>query len=376
MQAYLENIGHLAPYGALLFLYLLLSFHSELFKNRLFAVPALGALLLFAGCREAMTPDLEHYQMLYQAFDSASLDLTFIEPSFLFLCKSLNALGFDYHALFFVYSFVTLVFVYLGIKNSTGHVKLSLLLYVLIPSCFLNMFVEMREVCAVAIVLYAMSLLGREDKFTLSRILGFGILSVLFHYSALVYWAIFLTLYKVIKRTHSNATHLLLIISTLFIPASTLSAILQTVAFPLVPPKYQAYVELFTGQDAVADPAQLLKSLTYVLLAICFVYWRSPARNKEADPVPLNLFVLGVLLLNLSRSNPVFSRVAYYFLINQIVLFPECVARITGAFKRLTATYGLVLFYLAQFVWGLFYFSPDEGYVFLHYQNAIISALK
>jgi hypothetical protein len=376
MQAYLENIGHLAPYGALLFLYLLLSFHSELFKNRLFAVPALGALLLFAGCREAMTPDLEHYQMLYQAFDSASLDLTFIEPSFLFLCKSLNALGFDYHALFFVYSFVTLVFVYLGIKNSTGHVKLSLLLYVLIPSCFLNMFVEMREVCAIAIVLYAMSLLGREDKFTLSRILGFGILSVLFHYSALVYWAIFLTLYKVIKRTHSNATHLLLIISTLFIPASTLSAILQTVAFPLVPPKYQSYVELFTGQDAVADPAQLLKSLTYVLLAICFVYWRSPARNKEADPVPLNLFVLGVLLLNLSRSNPVFSRVAYYFLINQIVLFPECVARITGAFKRLTATYGLVLFYLAQFVWGLFYFSPDEGYVFLHYQNAIISALK
>ena len=95
--------------------------------------------------------------MLYQAFDSASLDLAFIEPSFLLFCKVLNGLGFDYHALFFVYSFITLVFVYLGIKNSTGHVKLSLLLYVLIPSCFLNMFVEMREVCAIAIVLYAMS---------------------------------------------------------------------------------------------------------------------------------------------------------------------------------------------------------------------------
>jgi len=376
MPPYLENFGHLAPYGSLLLVYLLLSFHSELFKNRLFAVPALGVLLLFAGCREAITPDLEHYQMLYQAFDSASLDLAFIEPSFLFLCKSLNALGFDYHALFFAYSFVTLVFVYLGIKNSTGHVKLSLLLYVLIPSCFLNMFVEMREVCAIAIVLYAMSLLRGKKKYRFSRILGFGILSVLFHYSALVYWAIFLILYKPLKRTHSNATHLLLIFSTLLIPSSILGAVLRTVAFPLVPPKYQAYLELFTGQDAVADPAQLLKALIYVLLAICFVYWRSPARNKEADPVPLNLFVIGVLLLNLSRSNPVFSRVAYYFLIHQIVLFPECVAKISGAFKRLTATYGLVLFYLAQFVWGLFYFSPDEGYVFLHYQNAIVSALK
>jgi hypothetical protein len=376
MQVYLENIGHLAPYAGLLLVYLLLSFHSELFRDRLFAAPALGVLLLFAGCRDAMTPDLEHYQMLYQAFDGASLDLAFIEPSFLFLCKALNWLGFDYHALCFVYSFITLVFVYLGIRNSTGHIKLSLLLYVLIPSCFLNMFVEMREVCAIAIVLYAMSLLRGKEKLKFSRTLGFVILSVLIHYSALVYWAIYLILYKAVKRTHSNTTHLLLIISTLLIPASTLGAILQTVAFPLVPPKYQAYLELFTGQDAVVDPGQLLKSLIYVALATCFVCWRSPTRDKEADPVPLNLFVIGVLLLNLSRSNPVFSRVAYYFLIHQIVLFPECVARIRGAFTKLTATYGLVLFYLAQFVWGLFYFSPDEGYMFLHYQNAILSILK
>jgi hypothetical protein len=376
MQAYLENIGHLTPYVSLLFVYLLLSFHSELLKNRLFAVPALSVLLLFAGCREAMTPDLEHYQMLYQAFDSASLDLAFIEPSFLLFCKVLNGLGFDYHALFFVYSFITLVFVYLGIKNSTGHVKLSLLLYVLIPSCFLNMFVEMREVCAIAIVLYAMSSLRGKGKFKLWRILVFSILSMLFHYSAVVYWAIFLILYKAVKRSYSNATHSLLIISTLLIPASALGAILQTVAFPLIPPKYQAYLELFTGQSAVMDPGQMLKSLIYVLLAICFVYWRSPARNRVADPVPLNLFVIGVLLLNLSRSNPVFSRVAYYFLIHQIVLFPECLARIRGALTRLTAIYGVVLFYLAQFIWGLFYFSPDEGYMFLHYQNAIMSALK
>jgi hypothetical protein len=375
MQFYVANIVHLAPYGILLLVYLLLSFHSELLKDRFFAVPALGVLLLFAGFREAMTPDLEHYQMLYQASDS--LELTFIEPSFLFLCKCLNALGFDYHALFFAYTFVTLVFLYLGIRNSTDQVKMSLLLFVLIPNCFLNMFVEMREVCAIAIVLYAMSLLrGKEKKFKVARILCFGVLSVLFHYSALVYWALFVVLYKAIKHTHSTATYLVLIVSTLVIPASTLSAILQTVAYPLVPPKYQAYVELLTGQDSVSDTAQVLKSLIYVLLAIGFVYWRASAGNKQGDPVPLNLFVIGVLLLNLSRANPVFSRVAYYFLIQQIVLFPECVAEIRGRFKRLAATYGLVLFYFAQFVWGLFYFSPDEGYIFLHYQNAIASVLR
>jgi transmembrane protein EpsG len=375
MQFYIDNIGHLAPYGVLLLVYLLLSLQSELLKTRWFAVPALGALLLFAGFREAITPDMEQYRMLYEAF--GTLSAGFIEPTFLFFCKFLNALGFDYHALFFAYSLVTLVFLYLGIKNYTNQVKLSLLFYILIPSCFLNMFVEMREVCAISIALYATSLLrSRQRKFKLTQMLAFATLSALFHYSAILYWVIFLIGYKAIRRTHSTFAYLFLIVSTLVIPTSTLTAILQTVAYPFVPAKYQAYLDMFASQDAPADPAQLLKSLIYVLLASLLVFFRAPARSKESDPTLVNLFVVGVLLLNLSRSNAVFSRIAYYFLIQQIIVLPEVLTEIRGTVKRLTTAYCLVLFYLAQFVWGLFYFSSEEGYVFLHYQNAILSALK
>jgi transmembrane protein EpsG len=363
IEFYLNSLGSLAPYGILLLVYFLLAFQSEVLRNRFFALPALGALLIFAGFREAITPDMEQYRILYE--DSRTLTAGFIEPTFLYLCKFLNALGFDYHALFFVYSLITLFFIYLAIRNYCDDIRLPLLLYVLIPGCFLNMFVEMREVCAISIALYATSQL---------KLLA--ILSALFHYSAILYWAIFLVLYKSLKRTHSTFLYLFLIITSLIIPTSILTSALQTVASPFVPAKYQAYIDMFSAQSAGVDSAQLLKSLIYVILAILIIYSKAFARNEESDSIQLNLFVVGVLLLNLSRSNAVLSRVAYYFLIQQIVLLPEIVSKIDGQIKRLMATYCLVLFYLAQFAWGLFYFSPEEGYIFLHYRNALLAALK
>lgn len=376
MQLFIENIGNLAPYGILLLVYLFLSFQSELQKNRLFGIPILGVLLLFAGCRETMTPDMENYKQLYEAF--GAVNAAFIEPSFIFLCRLLNAVGFDYHALFFVYSFITLLFLYLAIKNYTIQVKLSLLLYVLIPNCFLNMFVEMRQVCAIAIALYATSILRANDKkYRLTRFLAFAILSVLFHYSAIVYWLIFVIAYKAITRTYSTTVYVALILSGLLVPTSAIMWIVRIVAYPIVPAKYQAFLDIFMRQDSLlADPGQLLKYLIYVFLAICFIYWRSSAGDRDSDPVSLNLFVIGVLLLNMSRSTPEVSRLAYYFLIQQIVLCPQIVARVNGKLSKLLAAYCIVLFYLAQFGWGLFYYSPADGYMFLHYRNAMVLALR
>lgn len=373
---FIENIGNLVPYGILLLVYLFLSFQSELQKNRIFAVPALGVLLLFVGFSETITPDMENYRRMYEAGNT--LSAIGMEPSFIFICRFLNAMGFDYHALFVVYSLVTLLFVYLGIKNYTDQVKLSLLLFVLIPNCFLNMFVEIRELCAIAIVFYATSILSSKDKkFRVVKILALAVLSVSFHYSAIVYWGILLILYKAVTRTYPTIVYLSLIISSVFVPTSALIGIVHITLYPLAPAKYQAYFDMYMRQDSpLAGPAQLLKSVIYVLLAICFIFWRSSVRDRESDPVPINLFLIGVVILNLSRSTAEVSRLAFYFLIHQIVIFPLIVARVNGTIKRLLATYVLFLFYLAEFAWGLFYYSPEAGYVYLHYRNAILSALR
>ena len=382
MSFFIDNLGHLTPYAILLAVYLYLCFQTEIQRNRLlFAAPAVGVLLFFVGCREAMTPDLVRYKDMYETF--RSLDPWSMEPSFLFFSRLFNGMGLDYHALFFVYSFITLLFIYLGIRNYTDHVKLSLLFYVLIPNCFLNMFVEMREVCTVAIVFYATSILrSKEARFRISRTIAFALLSISFHYSAVLYWAVFLVFYKLLKRQYSPTVYVVLIATSLLIPTSVLVKLSELAIYPFTPPKYRGYIDILINQNIESSPGQFIKLLIYVLVAFAFIFWMRLAQNQEnirptgSDPVLLNLFVFGVLFLNVSRSVPEISRVAYFFLIQQIVIFPVLLDRLDGKVKKLLAAYSIFLFYLGQFAWGLFYYSIESGsYVFLHYQNAFLSAL-
>ena len=375
-QFLIANAEQLLPYGFLLLAFLLLAFQSELARNRFFDAPVLFLLVLFAGFRDTMTPDMERYRQMYESIGTG--ESIALEPGFVFLSKLLNALGLDYHAFFFAFTFITLLFVYLGIRNYTCHVKLSLLLYVLIPACFLNLFVEMREASAVAVAFYATSLLNRKDiRFRIPIVFTLALLSLAFHFSAILYWPIFLLSYKFIKKPHSVALYLVLLIGTLMIPTSLFIGAISVVAFPFVPAKYQNYITLFMDIQARAESGQLLKTLIYVVIAVSLVLWRPPMKNRDEDHLPLNLFVIGVVILNLTRSLAVASRLSYFFLLYQIIVFPSLLETVKNRISRLVAAYGVVLFYFAQFAYGLAYYSEEaSNYPFLHFQNAFFSLLR
>lgn len=368
---------HLIPYLLLLSAYLLISLQAELLDRRVFALSALAVLVTFAGLRGAMTPDMVRYAEMYQ--NASLLTLRSVEPGFIFLCTILNALGLDYHALFFSYTLITLVCVYLGIRNYTPHVRLSLLLYVLLPGYFLNLFVEMRQICAVAIVFLAMSLLRRPDlKFRRLFFISLVVLSVCFHYSAIICWVITLMLYQFIRKRHSALLYTCLLLGGLLVPTSLLVKLIELVAMPIMPGKYHGYIVMFlTAQASLAESGQLLKTLIYIAMALCLVYTRPAAGSEGDDPIPLNLFILGVTMLDLTRSFAVLSRVSYYLIIYQIVLFPAMISEVRGKIKKYLSAYAVVSFYLAQFAYGLLAFVPEAGgYPFLHYQNVLFSVWR
>jgi hypothetical protein len=138
---------------------------------------------------------------------------------------------------------------------------------------------------------------------------------------------------------------------------------------------------MFMHQDEGLSAGQILKDLIYISVAIALILWTSRRgsdddhTDKARNVVSLNLFIIGVAMLNLSRTTGEISRVAYYFLIQQIVLFPSLLERTDGRARQLLAAYCLFLFYLAQFTWGLFYYSPAAGYMFLHYRNILLAGL-
>lgn len=377
LQFFIASLPHLVPYLLLLVAYLLLAFQSELLEDHTFAVPAVIVLSLFVGLRGTMTPDMERYSWIYQ--HTNGLDAEGIEPSFYILSRVLHAFGLDYHALFFSYTLITLIFVYLGIRSQTPHVKLALLLYVLLPGYFLNLFVEMREMCAVAIVFYAVTVFGRKGtKTRLPMFIGLAALSVAFHFSAFFFWLIALLAWKFIRKPHAPWMYSSMIVGSLLVPTSFLINLINLAAMPILPGRYHGYVDMFLQlETGLTESGQLLKTLIYAAMAVCFIFWWRPKEGEQRDFAPLNLFVIGVVLLGLTRSFAAASRLSYFFLIYQIIIFPGVLGRVRDRFVRLLSAYGTVLFYLAQFTYGLFFYSVEAGnYPYLHYQNVIFSVFK
>ncbi|MFP5207578.1 MAG: EpsG family protein [Acidobacteriota bacterium] len=377
MDLAINDIGNLLPWLLLLAAYLALSFHSELTDKRVFVLVSLGLLVVFAGLRQPFTPDLERYRSMFD--DPDLLSASFIEPSFILIAKTLQALGLDYHALYLVYTAITLTFVYLGINRLTQHTRLALFLYISIPACFLNLFVEMRQVCAIAIAFYATGILLQTDiRHRLLKVWGWAMVSICFHYSALLYWLLLLCFFKLVRRSWPAAVCILAMFVSLAIPTSAVISGFVFLSKPILPAKLLDIVNLFIqSSTSLAESGQILKSAVYIAIGCVFVLRLRSHRDDPRFRVLVNLFVAGVVILNLTRDFAPATRMAYFFLIFQIAIFPEILNEVRQKVWSLLAGYTLVLFYMAQFLWGLFYFSEEaQSYVFLHYRNALFSLFR
>ncbi len=372
MDVFFNNFGHLLPWMLLLTAYLALSVHAELTNRRVFIFASLALLVIFAGLRQSFTPDLLRYRNMYE--DPDLLTFGFMEPTFILISKALGALGLDYHALYLVYTAITLAFIYAGINNLTRHIRLALFLYISIPACFLNLFVEMRQVCAIAITFYATSIfLKKETRHRLLKVSGLAILSILFHYSSLLYWVILFCSCKLIRRSYPTLLYIAAMAVSMAIPTSLIISGFMFVASPVMPAKLGEILNAFAHSTAsLAEAGQMLKSAVYIAIGIFFVLRLRRHKDDASFRALVNLFVIGVVILNLARGFAVASRLAYFFLVYQIIVFPEILDDVKERARSLLAGYALVLFYLGQFLWGVFYFSEEaQSYVYLHYQNAL-----
>lgn len=366
------------PYLVFLAAYVILCASSELTRNKWFHFAALTLALLFAGFRNALSPDMERYRFYYEHYRAG--DYTkLIEPSFVLISAVLSNLGLDYHALFFFYTLVTLGFVFAAVNNLTTYTKTSTLLYILIPHLFLGLFIEMRQECAVAVVFYAMSLLYKEDlNFRTAKVVFFAALSVAFHYSAAGYWLVFFLCLRLLRKEFSFTTYVVSLVGTLLLPSWVVIYAAYAIFYPVLPPDYRLHLDDLRSLGQQASGAHSLLSIAiYNSLAIIFVLTRkSMQRPPETLRRFVNIFFLGVLFLNLTRAYGDVARFADYFIIYEIVLLPEVLYRTGKLYLRPTVVYFVLFLYCLHFVHGLYYLNEEtDTYIFLQYKNALLSGL-
>jgi len=381
----IEFVISILPYFIVLFSYSILSLTSYVSKSRVFFYLAILIIILFVGFKDIMSPDFERYAYNYENIESFGFDA--LEPFFIIISLFLKSFGFDYYALFFIYAFLTILFILLGIREFSEHYAIAMLLYLLVPGFFLNMFVEMRQSLAVAIVFYAVGLILNKKR----RGYFFAFLSIITHYSAMFFWLIFMIFKKFFSKKYFLwfyvislvASFILVVIfrldlaffNFLFMIFNSLTSFLPFLQ------KYLTYLALVISGEVSQVQSQLIKNIFYILNTLFLLYVlryvikgnnNIPMADLEKDNYLINFLTVGTIILNISFYIAEVSRLAYYFLIFQIVLMPNIILKIPNFYIRYLCFIIILLVYISMFIKGLFYYSEEwQDYIFFNYKNIL-----
>jgi len=361
LELFSDLFGYITPYVIfVLWMAILLLFRKKAKNKWIVEIFLILSLVIFTGLKEPFTWDLQNYCNMYH--NPSMLSFNWIEPFLIFSVKFLNYFSSNCVLLFAWYQFWTVFFINLAIKNlSPKSYGFSFFLYLMIPTFFINSFgVEIRQVLAVAILLYALSLLIKGN---VKKSLIFFTLAVLSHYSAIFAVIIIFILYGLFKLLKNKKNLILelvgaLIFLTLFLPYGLINLSPFAVIVPIE--KYQWY---FTQ----TSPVPFLELLIYNLVAFIAFFLAVKANDREKKFI-IFLFAIGVLILNILKNYEIVTRIFFYFSILQIIFIPFIVHKIQ---PREVCFLLFIAIYSLQFIYGLFYVTPYGDYAYLPYKGMI-----
>lgn len=288
-------------------------------------------LIVFSGFRFCVGTDFEGYSdMFYRILaEGRYYD---IEWGYYWLVRFVNAIGGTAQLVFFIFSFITLYFIYKFIEYFSEDVELSWLVFVCIGPYFLSTFNGMRQWLVVAIFAYSLRFV-KETNF--KKYFFLNILGCLFHYSAIL----LIPLYWLLKAKNFSLAKIG--ICYLIFQISSMVGLLDLIADKL---HATSYLE--------GDAMMQLDWSYYVFfaLAVCFVIISIvyPDITGE-DKIFKNMNALSGLTVFLALtasglSNMIFIRYNLYFFVGYIILIPLVIAKMKDSSLRRLMTFVIIGF--------------------------------
>lgn len=169
--------------------------HLTISKSRLRYVLFFISIWILIGFNTG-NADSSQYVAMFNAAKAGNF--YYAERGFLYLCMIVGKMGFNYQVFLAVYSLIALLLISDFIKHNTDYPSLALLLYGIFP--FLFDAVQIRNLMAEAIFLYALKYLKKFNVKNLLKYIGLILLASTQHTIALSYLVFLFVYFKDKKR--------------------------------------------------------------------------------------------------------------------------------------------------------------------------------
>lgn len=310
------------------FLYYLYNKHDKKILLYLsFLIP-----MLIGGLRYYVGTDYGMYVEMYNYNSYVNLGFSII--------KKISSYFGGVNALFFIYNFLTLLFVFLGLKNIDKKARpIAYLCYLFVSYTY--SFNIIRQALAIAIVFYAYKYVINKD---FKRWLIFILLAYVFHSTSLL----FLPFYFLIN-TKSNKLRFLIVILTMVLSYNYINII-----------NYLSNTSLFNHYGLYATEMNNTANnrmffVDFLLLIYFLLNKKNISKIDENSDIYIFLFSIGIALELTGFFNPYVKRIAEYFLISRVYLLPQIPLSQKKAKNKLLHTiliftYCLLIFVISVYI--------------------------
>lgn len=305
-------------------------------KNKLFQWVVFIIIIGVAGFRDHIGVDFDSYVEWYihKTRDDK------LEFGFVAIMNIFRFFNLSYHFIFFFFSFLTCLFLFLGIKKYTANQNFAFLVFLILPEMYLNSFCLIRQSFSVAICFYAFYYLMNK-KYLIYLLLM--IVGVSIHYSAVLPFLLFLIVFKYADKINVWYIAIMLIASFLL---SKLSFI-QIFDFLFENTRYSYYF----SQHRV--PVNIYKIIVLNIVAFFVLFHFEKMKNRYPyQKYIILLYFFSVIFMNLFSALADMARIAYYFRIFEIIVIADLI--FLGAKERRVWLFiGFYIYYFSAFIYTL-----------------------
>lgn len=279
-------------------------------KQKELELVVLIIIVIIAGFRKKIGSDYDNYVHWYL---SRTRDDN-LEFGFVAIMDLFRGLDLRPSFLFFFFSFLTCLFVFIGIKRYTENSNLALLFYILIPGLYLTSFTLIRQSLSVVISFYAFNYLINKKymHFMAMMLLGISI-----HNTCLIPFIIFLFVFKYGNKIKINYLYGLIFFS--FVLSSF--DFIQVFKGLFEDSRYLYYF------SAKAKEVNIWKIVVINLEGIFILHYFKNNEDKYSNRQNLVvLYCFSIVILNLFRYNEDLTRIASFFRIFEIILIADIIS--------------------------------------------------
>lgn len=273
----------------------------------------LGSLLiLFAGVRTRGW-DYELYKSIYEASPVLSdlnlFSYSWQEPSYRIIQSIAKSIYLNYNIFLFIIALITMIFLLKSYSKKSGAPLLFLSLYFYFYF-YRNMYGQIRQALAIAIVLFSIKYINKTKIF-----LFWIFLASTFHKSALIALLIVL-----LKKKKIRKKKVVLISWIAFYINNYFNEILLFIESRIYFPKLHAYLIISKASELKFYSFECIKNILFFILIFLF----DNKINDRKLKTYISIYYFGIILYFLfSFDARLSSRISRYFIIFELFIIPN-----------------------------------------------------